>query len=57
MKMEPMESCETSASNTQTPGNPPAYEDGTDRVPKRRLVIHRRRGFTQKKIYYISKFH
>jgi hypothetical protein len=27
----------------------PAYEDGTNRVPKRRPVTHRRRGFTQKK--------
>ena len=33
--------------------HPPAYEDGTDSVPKRRLLELRRRGITQKKIYYI----
>jgi len=31
----------------------PAYEDGTDRVPKRRLLELRRRGITQKKTYYL----
>jgi len=30
----------------------PAYEDGTDNVPKRRHVKFRRRGITQKKAYY-----
>jgi hypothetical protein len=29
----------------------PAYEDGTDSVPKRRHIKFRRRGITQKKIY------
>jgi hypothetical protein len=28
-----------------------AYEDGTDSVPKRRLIKFRRRGITQKKTY------
>jgi hypothetical protein len=31
----------------------PIYEDGTDIVPKRRLIEFRRRGNTQKTIYYI----
>ena len=30
----------------------PAYEDGTDRVPKRRQLELRRRGITQKGIIY-----
>jgi hypothetical protein len=30
-----------------------AYEDGTDSVPKRRLIKYRRRGITQKKTYKI----
>ena len=29
----------------------PAYEDGTDGVPKRRHINFRRRGITQKKAY------
>ena len=29
----------------------PAYEDGTDSVPKRRHIKFRRRGITQKKAY------
>ena len=29
----------------------PAYEDGTDSVPKRRHINSRRRVFTQKKAY------
>jgi hypothetical protein len=29
-----------------------AFEDGTDSVPKRRLLALRRRGNTQKKTYY-----
>ena len=33
--------------------HPPAYEDGTDSVPKRRLLELRRRGITQKKTHYI----
>jgi len=32
--------------------HPPAYEDGTDGVPKRWLLELRRRGITQKKTYY-----
>ena len=33
--------------------HPTAYEDGTDRVPKRRLsTLHRRRGLTQKTTNY-----
>jgi len=32
----------------------PAYEDGTDSVPKRRHVKFRRRGITQKKAYSIQ---
>ena len=32
--------------------HPPAYEDGTDSVPKRRLLKLRRRGITQKGRYY-----
>jgi hypothetical protein len=31
----------------------PAYEDGTDSVPKRRHTKFRRRGITQKKTYNI----
>jgi hypothetical protein len=31
-----------------------AYEDGTDSVPKRRLIKFRRRGITQKKTYNIQ---
>jgi len=34
--------------------NLPAYEDGTDRVPKRRQINFRRRGITQKKSYNCS---
>jgi len=33
----------------------PAYEDGTESVPKRRHINFRRRGITQKKAY--NKFH
>ena len=33
----------------------PAYEDGTDSVPKRRHIHSRRRGITQKKAYNIVK--
>ena len=33
----------------------PAYEDGTDSVPKRRHIKFRRRGITQKKTYNIQK--
>ena len=32
----------------------PAYEDGTDSVPKRRNINFRRRGITQKKVYNIQ---
>ena len=32
----------------------PAYEDGTDSVPKRQHVKFRRRGITQKKAYNIQ---
>jgi len=32
----------------------PAYEDGTDSVPKRRHINFRRRGITQKKAYNIQ---
>jgi len=32
--------------------DPPAYEDGTERVPKRQLLELRRRGITQNKTYY-----
>jgi len=32
----------------------PAYEDGTDSVPKRRHIKFRRRGITQKKAYRIQ---
>jgi len=32
----------------------PAYEDGTDSVPKRRNLKFRRRGITQKKAYNCS---
>jgi len=35
--------------------HPPAYEDGTDSVPKRRLLELRRRGITQKKTHYMLK--
>jgi len=31
----------------------PAFEDGTDSVPKRRLLELRRRGITKKKTYYM----
>ena len=31
-----------------------AYEDGIDRVPKRRYIKFRRRGITQKKAYSIQ---
>jgi len=34
----------------------PAYEDGTDSVPKRRHINFRRRGFTQKRAYN-KQFH
>jgi hypothetical protein len=99
LKMEPTQCSETSAVNTQTPGEypednssyiyklysglitafssmpdswllvsirkvlrpaistqvflgSPPVEDGTDRVPKRRLLILRRRGNTQNTIYH-----
>ena len=32
--------------------DPPAYEDGTDSIPKRRLLELRRRGIAQKKTHY-----
>jgi hypothetical protein len=32
----------------------PAYEDGRERVPKRRHITFRRRGITQKKSYVFS---
>jgi hypothetical protein len=32
----------------------PAYEDGTDSVPKRRHIKFRRRGITQKKTYKMN---
>ena len=34
--------------------HPPAYEDGTDSVPKRRLLELRHRRITQKKTHYIQ---
>ena len=34
--------------------HPPAYEDGNDSVPKRRLLELRRRGITQKKTLHIE---
>ena len=34
----------------------PAYEDGTDSVPKRRHINSRRRGITQKKAYNKTQF-
>ena len=33
--------------------HPPAYEDGNDSVPKRRILELRRLGITQKKTHYI----
>ena len=59
MKMEQTGCSETSAYKIQMPGNYPeercrilrlpAYEDGTDSVPKRRHIKFRSRGITQKK--------